>query len=66
MYDDELVFVELVSAQVRITQPAEIAQYLTVFEELRSMAVYGATARALIVKAIDALGGSNERRDLGR
>ena len=27
-----------------------------VFEQLRSMAVYGAEARALIVKAIDALG----------
>ncbi|MGX1507463.1 UNVERIFIED_CONTAM: hypothetical protein RKD43_006088 [Streptomyces graminofaciens] len=65
-YDDELVSGELVSAQVPITQPAEIAQYLTVFEELRSMAVYGATARALIVKAIDALGGSAEQRDLGQ
>ncbi|MFK4693626.1 hypothetical protein RKD22_006561 [Streptomyces pristinaespiralis] len=61
-----MVFVELVSARVRITQPAEIAQYLTVFEELRSMAVYGATARALIAKAIDALGGSNEPRELGQ
>ncbi|MFF7360771.1 Scr1 family TA system antitoxin-like transcriptional regulator [Streptomyces sp. NPDC008125] len=56
VYDDTLVSVELVSAQVRITQPSEIGLYLRAFEELRSGAVYGAGARALIVKAIDALG----------
>lgn len=55
VYDDTLVSVELLSAQVNITQPSEIALYLKAFEELRSMAVYGAQARALIVKAIDAL-----------
>ncbi|MEU0084882.1 helix-turn-helix transcriptional regulator [Streptomyces sp. NPDC006274] len=55
MYDDQLVSVELLSARVKITQPSEIALYLKAFEELRSMAVYGAHARALIVKAIDAL-----------
>ncbi|GGU50472.1 hypothetical protein GCM10010274_44000 [Streptomyces lavendofoliae] len=47
---------ELVSAQVKITQPGEIALYLRAFEQPRSMAVYGAEARALIVRAIDALG----------
>ncbi|WP_254711042.1 DUF5753 domain-containing protein [Streptomyces lunaelactis] len=55
MYDDTLVSVELLSAQVDITQPSEIALYLKAFEELRTMAVYGQSARALIVKAIDAL-----------
>ncbi|MFD4142838.1 helix-turn-helix domain-containing protein [Streptomyces sp. NPDC058572] len=55
MYDDTMVSVELVSAQVKITQPSETALYLKAFEELRSMAVYGADARALIVKAIEAL-----------
>lgn len=55
VYDDRLVSVELVTAQVRINQPSEIAQYLKAFEQLRAMAVYGADARALIVKAIDAL-----------
>ncbi len=44
------------SARVRITQPSEIAQYLKAFEELRGMAVYGAEARTLILKAIEALG----------
>ncbi|MEU5340383.1 helix-turn-helix transcriptional regulator [Streptomyces sp. NPDC020766] len=55
VYDDTLVSVELISAQVNITQPTEIALYLEAFEQLRSMAVYGADARALILKAIAAL-----------
>jgi transcriptional regulator with XRE-family HTH domain len=55
MYDDRLVSVELLSARVKITQPSEVALYLKAFEQLRSMAVYGAEARALVVKAIDAL-----------
>ncbi|MER8056968.1 MULTISPECIES: helix-turn-helix transcriptional regulator [unclassified Streptomyces] len=56
VHDDTLVSVELVSAEVNITQPSEIALYVKAFEQLRSMAVYGTEARALIVKAIDALG----------
>ncbi|MEU1657442.1 helix-turn-helix domain-containing protein [Streptomyces griseofuscus] len=56
VHDDTLASVELVSAEVNITQPSEIALYVKAFEQLRSMAVYGAEARALIVKAIDALG----------
>ncbi|MYU51844.1 MULTISPECIES: helix-turn-helix domain-containing protein [Streptomyces] len=55
VYDDTLVSIELVSARVRITQPSEIALYLKAFEQLRSMAVYGAEARALILKALEAL-----------
>ncbi|MGW1379499.1 helix-turn-helix domain-containing protein [Streptomyces sp. NPDC002446] len=55
VYDDSLVSVELVSARVRVTQPSEIALYLKAFEQLRSMAVYGAEARALILKALEAL-----------
>jgi transcriptional regulator with XRE-family HTH domain len=55
VYDDTLVSVELISAEVNITQPTEIALYLKAFEQLRSMAVYGAEARALILKALEAL-----------
>lgn len=55
VHDDTLVSVELMSAEVNVTQPSEIALYVKAFEELRSMAVYGAEARALIVKAIEAL-----------
>jgi transcriptional regulator with XRE-family HTH domain len=55
VYDDKLVTVELVSAEVTVTQPSEVDQYLKSFERLRSMAVYGSKARTLIVRAIDAL-----------
>jgi transcriptional regulator with XRE-family HTH domain len=55
VYDDTLVSVELLSARIRITQPDEIALYLKAFEQLRSMAVYGAEARTLILKAIETL-----------
>jgi transcriptional regulator with XRE-family HTH domain len=56
MYDDALVSVEFLSAEVTIQQPSEIALYLKAFERLRGMAVYGTDARALIVRAIEALG----------
>ena len=55
VYDDKLVSVEAVSARVRITQPSEIALYLKAFEQLRGMAVYGAEARELVLRAIQAL-----------
>ncbi|MEU0442490.1 helix-turn-helix transcriptional regulator [Streptomyces sp. NPDC006186] len=55
VYDDRLVSVELVSARVRITQPSEINLYFRAFEQLRAMAVYGAEARALVLRAIEAL-----------
>ncbi|MFI8537508.1 helix-turn-helix domain-containing protein [Streptomyces aquilus] len=55
VYDDVLVSVELLSARVQVTQPSEIALYVKAFEQLRAMAVYGADARTLIVKALKAL-----------
>lgn len=55
VYDDTLVSIELLTARVRITEPSEIALYFRAFEELQSMAVYGAEARTLILEAIEAL-----------
>ncbi|MDX2543754.1 helix-turn-helix domain-containing protein [Streptomyces sp. WI04-05B] len=55
VHDDTLVSVELLSAEVNITQPSEIALYIKAFEQLRGLAVYGAEARGLILKAIEAL-----------
>ncbi|MGW5349415.1 DUF5753 domain-containing protein [Streptomyces sp. NPDC004031] len=52
VYDDRLVSIELISAQVQITQPSEIGLYVAAFQELGQMAVYGAEAQALIVRAI--------------
>ncbi|MET9178788.1 helix-turn-helix transcriptional regulator [Kitasatospora aureofaciens] len=56
MYDDAQVNVELVSAHLTITQPAEIAEYSRTFSELAGIAVHGAEARSLITSAINALG----------
>ncbi|MFI6442775.1 helix-turn-helix domain-containing protein [Streptomyces sp. NPDC050759] len=55
IYDDRLVSVELVSAEVSLTHPGEVTQYLETFDRLRAMAVYGSDARSLILRAIDAL-----------
>ncbi|MGC5361833.1 helix-turn-helix domain-containing protein [Streptomyces sp. DT24] len=65
IYDDSLVSVELLSAQVNVTQPSQVALYLRAFGELRGMAVYGAEARSLIVRAIDALGRDGARETTG-
>ncbi|MEW1719469.1 helix-turn-helix transcriptional regulator [Streptomyces sp. NPDC093109] len=56
IYDMDQVNVELVSGYLTITQPREIAQYADAFSELSEMAVYGASARALINNAINSLG----------
>ncbi|WHX19841.1 helix-turn-helix transcriptional regulator [Streptomyces malaysiensis subsp. malaysiensis] len=55
IFDAELVRVELVSASVSVTAPSEIQQYERTFAKLTELAVYGAEARALILKAIEAL-----------
>ncbi|MFC4034527.1 helix-turn-helix domain-containing protein [Streptomyces polygonati] len=56
VFDDARVDHEPLSASVTITAPDEVAQYVKAFGAFHRQAVYGAQARALIVKAIDALG----------
>jgi hypothetical protein len=55
VFDDERVYVELLSAQVTVTAPSEVVLYLRAFEKLSALAVYGGEARALITAAIAAL-----------
>lgn len=55
IFDDERVLVELVTAEVTVTQPREIGLYLRTFAALADLAVYGAAARSLITSAVDAL-----------
>ncbi|WP_308403640.1 hypothetical protein [Streptomyces niphimycinicus] len=40
---------------MKITAPDEVVQHLKAFGELHQHAVYGAEARALILKAIEAI-----------
>lgn len=56
IYDAAQVNVELISGYLTLTQPSEVAMYAETFAELADLAVYGATARALITSAMDALG----------
>lgn len=56
MFDDAQVEVELLTAQVNVTQPSEISMYAQAFGELSTMAAYGQNARVLIMKALGSLG----------
>ncbi|MBB5117908.1 XRE family transcriptional regulator [Streptomyces eurocidicus] len=56
IFDEERVHVELLTAQVTVTAPGEIALYVKAFRELRKMALYGTAARALVTSAIAAVG----------
>lgn len=55
VFDDTRVNVELLAAKVTVTAPGELDIYLQAFTRLTRLAVYGAEARALIVRAIEAL-----------
>jgi transcriptional regulator with XRE-family HTH domain len=55
VYDEGQAQVELLTAQVNVTAPSEVQQYLKAFGEFSKLAVYGAAARSLITSAIDAL-----------
>lgn len=56
IFDDAQVNIELVSAFLTVTQPHEVGMYARTFADLADLAVYGASARALITSAIDSLG----------
>ena len=55
IFDDDLVKVETLTAALDITRPDEIEIYITVFDQMRRVARYGRSARALILKARDEL-----------
>ncbi|MFD7066179.1 helix-turn-helix domain-containing protein [Streptomyces sp. NPDC059913] len=53
MFDDRLVMVETFSAEMTVTSPGEVETYMKAFEFHRQIAVYGHSARNLILTAID-------------
>lgn len=55
VFDGTRIHVELLAAKVTVTAPGELDIYLRAFARLTELAVYGAEARALILKAIEAL-----------
>lgn len=48
MFDDRMVLVEAITAELKITQPREIALYARAFETLAGQSVTGKAARALV------------------
>ncbi|MBT2230290.1 helix-turn-helix transcriptional regulator [Nonomuraea sp. NEAU-A123] len=52
VFDDALVQVELLAAEINVSQQSEIEQYIKGFDHLSEMAVYGKAARQLIAVAI--------------
>lgn len=55
IFDDSLVALETPTASIEVTRPSEIALYVRMFEHLKTPAVYGRAARALITKTLDEL-----------
>jgi len=52
LYDERVVYVEHLTAELKLTQPSEIATYLTFFNQLAESARYGADARVVITRAL--------------
>lgn len=55
VYDEHQAQVELLTAQVNVTAPTEVQQYLKAFGEFARLAIYGDDARALIASAAGSL-----------
>jgi hypothetical protein len=54
MFDDRMVLVEAITAELKVTQPREIQLYRRAFDTLAGQSVTGDRARELIRKALDA------------
>jgi transcriptional regulator with XRE-family HTH domain len=52
IFDDSLVALETPTASIEVTRPEEVELYARMFEHLKASAVYGAAARALIIRAL--------------
>ncbi|WP_371520104.1 helix-turn-helix domain-containing protein [Kitasatospora sp. NBC_01300] len=55
-FDEDLVAVETLTAEINISTPSEIGTYHRAFAELAKLADRGAAARACITKAVNSLG----------
>lgn len=53
MFDDRMVLVEAITAELKVTQPREIQLYRRAFDTLAGRSVTGDRARDLIRKALE-------------
>lgn len=52
VYDDRVVYVEHFTAELQLTQPAEVIAYTSLFDQLAEVARYGADARAIVTRVL--------------
>jgi transcriptional regulator with XRE-family HTH domain len=52
VYDQRLVLIEHLTAELRLTQPSETSTYIRLFDRLADAARYGAGARVLVTRAL--------------
>lgn len=50
--DNDLVIVETVAAELHLTRPEEVQIYAKVFDQMATIAAYGAAARAIITRVL--------------
>lgn len=55
IYDDQLVVIETIAAELRLTQPDEVNAYMRAFEAYAASAVYGPAARRILAGVVDRL-----------
>ncbi|MFE3251764.1 helix-turn-helix domain-containing protein [Streptomyces sp. NPDC059209] len=55
LFDNSLVSVETLTAEINLTAPGEARDYIKAFRELTKSAVFGASARTLISDAVHAI-----------
>ncbi|MFE4613186.1 hypothetical protein ACFRK5_33330 [Streptomyces niveus] len=55
VFDNRLVSVETLTAEINVTAPGEAHDYIKAFGELSKSAIFGASARTLISDAVRAL-----------
>jgi hypothetical protein len=55
-FDEDLVAVETLTAEINVSSPGEIRTYLRAFHQLSQLALRGAAARSRITRALDTLG----------
>ncbi len=55
VYDERVVRIEHLTAELSLGQPGEVAAYVTLFDRLAAVACYGADARVLIKRALAGL-----------
>lgn len=52
VFDERVVMVENLTAELNLTQPSEVERYLRIFAELADAARYGSDARAVVTRAL--------------